>query len=70
VRIARPRGTGDAEGEARSGALWLRSNRVEGTEGWRLSRRASAAKAELMTRFAEAGRPYGLSVPRASNHWP
>ncbi|MFM8566956.1 MAG: hypothetical protein ACKOCV_04655 [Gemmatimonadota bacterium] len=54
----------------RAYVLWLRSDRVEDTEGWRLSRRASATKAELMARFAEAGRPYGIAVPRASTLWP
>jgi len=54
----------------RAYVLWLRSDRVEDTQGWRLSRRASATKAELMARFAEAGRPYGIAVPRASTLWP
>ncbi|MFM7247427.1 MAG: hypothetical protein ACKO2Y_08175 [Actinomycetota bacterium] len=54
----------------RAYVLWLRSDRVEDTEGWRLSHRASATKAELMARFAEAGRPYGIAVPRASTLWP
>lgn len=39
----------------RAHVLWLRSDRVEDTEDWRLSRRASVTKARLMARFAEAG---------------
>ena len=54
----------------RAYVAWLRSGRAEDTQGWRLSLRASATKAELMARLGAAGRPYGIAVPRASTLWP
>ncbi len=49
---------------------WLRSDRREDDRGWRLSLRATETKTRLMAQLAEAGRPYGLTVPAPSMFWP
>ena len=49
---------------------WLRSGNAEDTQGWRLSLRASATKAQLMAAFAKAAAPYGIRVPAPTNFWP
>lgn len=49
---------------------WLRSDQREDTRGWRLSLRATETKTRLMAQLAEAGRPYGLTVPAPSMFWP
>ncbi|MFM7551469.1 MAG: hypothetical protein ACKO7Q_01275, partial [Actinomycetota bacterium] len=54
----------------RAYARWLRSDQREDTRGWRLSLRATETKTRLMAQLAEAGRPYGLTVPAPSMFWP
>lgn len=54
----------------RAYVTWLRSNRAEDTQGWRLSLRATATKAQLLARLSAAGRPYGIRVPAQTNFWP
>ena len=54
----------------RAYVAWLRSDRREDDRGWRLSLRATETKTRLMAQLAEAGRPYGLTVPAPSMFWP
>jgi hypothetical protein len=49
---------------------WLRSGRAVDDRGWRISLRASTTKAQLLDRLAQAGKPYGIRVPSATNFWP